>query len=175
MEATQLARISAGMTNAWSQTVQRHFCFALGCRAIMQVYQGGHMNGFHVICTVLTFVCPAFHEMTGYDRNCPAHPSTPETRQNPSFSVNFWQPGTLQITLPQGANCPCKTCRKSNNRPCNPKSNLKLSEPVQNSPVSPTTKADPTGQWWTHVPAFGTKRSQVQILSPRPQKLVGLQ
>ena len=66
MEATQLTGISTGTTNVWSQTVQRHFCFALGCRAIMQVYQGGHMNGFHVICTVLTFVCPAFHEMTGY-------------------------------------------------------------------------------------------------------------
>jgi hypothetical protein len=88
MEATQLTGISTGTTNVWSQTVQRHFCFALGCRAIMQVYQGGHMNGFHVICTVLTFVCPAFHEMTGYDRNCPAYHSTPETRQNQSFSVN---------------------------------------------------------------------------------------
>ena len=48
MEATQLTGISTGTTNVWSQTVQRHFCFALGCRAIIQVYQGGHMNWKHV-------------------------------------------------------------------------------------------------------------------------------
>ena len=57
---------------------------------------------------------------------------------------------------------------------CNPKSNLKLSDPVRNCPVSTATLVDPFGRLRTHVPAFGTKRSQVQILSPRLQKLVGM-
>ena len=49
---------------------------------------------------------------------------------------------------------------------------------VRSSPVLSGFKArkqDITGPLRPHEPAFGTKRSQVQILSPRPQKLVGLQ